>query len=106
MTDPYADYYYWSLDFPGMTRSQANELLNREKSRFGGVNGSPVDPGNFLTLHMDRETVEGLLFALKEHISHGSPDDRSAREAGIRSMVEEFENWLRFSSRGSQNNAK
>ena len=98
MTDVYSNYYYWGLDFPGMTRAEADALLNREKVRVGGINGLLVNPSIFLTQHMDKETVEALLSELKRGISEVLPENNSARHPGIRAMIEEFENWLQFAS--------
>ncbi|WP_433529540.1 hypothetical protein ACQPYA_25145 [Micromonospora sp. CA-263727] len=52
---------YWSVDIPGLTQEQAEALA----SRFPGLPGTAVDPRQWFTVHIDRETVEVLKRALE-----------------------------------------
>jgi hypothetical protein len=85
------DWHYWSLDLPGLTETQAVNLLGVVKGK-GLAEASIVDPRKFLTLHLDRVTVECLRDALKvvSNIS-GLPSGTNRVCAG---MMEDFGEWL------------
>jgi hypothetical protein len=55
---------YWSIDLPGLSRSSAEELLQVAQQEDLSVSGLLVDPALFLTLHIDRETVDAVCNAL------------------------------------------
>ena len=52
--------YYWGIDVPGLTADQAAALVVVVGDTFPDLQGLPVDPAEFLTLSMDRATVEIL----------------------------------------------
>ena len=53
--------FYWGVDVPGMTADQASWVVSTIKG--GGLRLQPirVDPAVFLTLNLDRESVEALV---------------------------------------------
>jgi hypothetical protein len=51
----------------------------------------PADPAIFLTLHLDRPTVEALVRAAGSALS---AVDRGADAPVLRGMIEDFEEWL------------
>jgi hypothetical protein len=55
---------YWSVDIPGMTESQAHELLAWLAKSMPSLIGIPADPAKFLTVHMDRDSVNAIRHAL------------------------------------------
>jgi hypothetical protein len=77
---------YWSMDIPGLTRSQALEMSSILRDRWEGLNPNPVDPATFLTLHMDRESADVIRTAL----SKVSGESRLIAD-GLRELIEE---WL------------
>jgi hypothetical protein len=57
--------WYWSVDIPGLTEPRAAQLLAIVRAAgIEAVNGSAVDPSRWLTLHLDRSSVEALARAL------------------------------------------
>jgi hypothetical protein len=76
--------HYWSIDFPGLTAMDARRICDLVGHSGLAYDAIPVDPGSFLTLHMDRSTVELLVAALA-----GAQAD-----AGVQSMVEVLGEWL------------
>lgn len=76
--------HYWSIDFPGLTGVDAQricDLVRRSGLAYGGI---LADPDAFLTLHMDRSTVETLAEALAG----------ARTTAGVQSLRETFDVWL------------
>lgn len=63
---PRPDDPYWSLDIPGLTEDQAEQLLATVKEeQFGWFgSGTASDPSIWLTLHLDRATAQMLYDAL------------------------------------------
>lgn len=77
-----AGYPYWSIDVPGLDEEDAKELVLLAGERSG--NGATViDPSHWLTLHMDRETVEIIASAL-----------RQCGDEKAQSLLEEMDEWL------------
>lgn len=74
--------YYWSVDAPGLTAESA--ALLADMAIADGYAASTVDPGHFLTMHMDRGTVEILRDAL------------TARPGGTggQALLELLSDWL------------
>jgi hypothetical protein len=64
MKDADSSWPYWSVDLPGLSRSSAEQLLQVAQQEGLSVSGSLVDPALFLTLHIDRETVDAVCAAL------------------------------------------
>jgi hypothetical protein len=58
---------YWTVDFPGLNEAQANEIVQRGAEL--GFDGFTVDPALFLTMSIDRPTVEALSEALGDRAS-------------------------------------
>lgn len=79
--------FYWSLDIPGMTADQAPQVVAAVKG--GGLPLDPllVDPAIFLTLHLDRESVEAIVTALTESPSNAVGD-------GLRESLGDWLAWL------------
>jgi hypothetical protein len=104
VTDSYLNYYYWGIDLPGTTRSQASALLDAAKLNEWAKYGSLVDPSQFLTLHLDKQSVEMLLSALQSVAGAGLPEDNLVFAAGIRAMIEELQNWTAFAATDAPGN--
>lgn len=60
-----ADDAYWSVDLPGLKESGAALLIERAAEFGVSDGGTAVDPQRWLTLHMDRETVEEIAEGLR-----------------------------------------
>ena len=58
------DWPYWSVDLPGLSRAQAQELLEMAERAGMPAGGTAVDPESLVTLHLDRATVESLVRVL------------------------------------------
>ena len=76
---------YWSVDIPEMTRYQAQELLTLLAKSNPTLHGIPVDPAKFLTIHMDRDSVNAIRHALA-----GDPIENSITEG----LIEIIDEWL------------
>jgi hypothetical protein len=75
---------YWSIDIPGLTESQADELLALARANDFG-DGVAVGPREWLTMHLDRGSVQTLLDALLRHAEAG---------ADVGGLAEEMQEWL------------
>ncbi|MFE5570658.1 hypothetical protein ACFQ68_37085 [Amycolatopsis japonica] len=76
--------FSWSIDLPDLTADEASQAVSAIKGR--GLASDPllVDPAVFLTLHLDRESVETLLTGLAA----------GPANAVSNSLKESFEEWL------------
>lgn len=75
---------YWSVDLQGLDEAGATVIVGVAESLPGVIGGQAVDPRTWLTLHLDRDTVESLAAAL-----------RAAPSTTIgASMFQEFDEWL------------
>ena len=84
-------YPYWSLDIPGLTEGQAASLRERLAGEFEyGV--IVADPRHFMVQGFDRVSVETLVRSMRAALATGGISDADA--AGVRSMLEIFEEWL------------
>jgi hypothetical protein len=85
---------YWSIDLPGLGPEQAQELIElAEQAGMLSWGGSIVDPGQFLTFHLDRDSVDGLYRAL----AFAQANRKSSAEADfpeISAILEEMKEWL------------
>lgn len=63
--------YYWSIDLPGMTSDQVPLVVSAVEEAVTDLQAIPVDPEGFLTLSLDRDTVEALMAGLAE--AEGGP---------------------------------
>jgi hypothetical protein len=79
--------FYWSLDIPGMTADQALQVVSAIKARGLAPDALLVDPANFLTLHLDRESVEAIAAGLAEVRSNPVSN-------GLRESLEDWLTWL------------
>jgi hypothetical protein len=93
MKDADSSWPYWSIDLPGLSRSSAEELLQVAEQESLSASCSLVDPALFLTLHIDRETVDAVCTALSRvdwpDAAAGQP--ASAIVNGFRELLQE---WL------------
>jgi hypothetical protein len=80
----------WALDVPGLTRADADELVSLIRNTGVSAYASAVNPAAFLTLHLDRGTVESLVRA----ISPGAADDGSSGLVILEGLVEILSDWL------------
>ena len=90
--------YYWGIDLPGLTETQATSLLAAARQETWGGLGYLVDPSTSLTLHLDRGSVEILLSALRSATGGGFPGVDKDLDAGVRSLIEIFEDWTEFTT--------
>jgi hypothetical protein len=58
------DWPYWSVDLPGLSQAQAVEMISAAERAGLPSGGAAIDPREFLTMHLDRRTVEDLHHAL------------------------------------------
>ncbi|MFE3514448.1 hypothetical protein [Streptomyces sp. NPDC059166] len=79
-----ADRPYWSIDMPGLDEHRAAELAGLVRRSDAGIMATPVDPRFWLTLHLDRETVEVIREALAA----------APATAVTAALVESFDEWL------------
>jgi hypothetical protein len=82
---------YWSVDIPGLREEEARQLLQWASANRAGWfgNGTAVDPREWLTLNLDRESVQMLLDALR-----AAPNLAPGADA----MAEDFADWLASTS--------
>lgn len=81
---------YWSVDLPGLSREQAEGLLEFAERRMS-LSGSTIDPSCFLTLHLDRDSVQSLSDALGSGRSSGIGGSTKEVVVGI---LEVLNDWL------------
>jgi hypothetical protein len=84
---------YWSIDLPGLSHSAARKLLQIAVGEGLAEAGSLVDPGQFLTLHIDSQTAMAVSVALTEALSLRDPSSEAGVLA-IRGFKEELQEWL------------
>jgi hypothetical protein len=75
--------HYWSIDFPGLNGVDAQRICDLVRESGLAYDGIPADPDGFLTLHMDRSTVETLAEALA----------RARTTVGVQSLSETLDVW-------------
>lgn len=83
--------FYWSLDISGMTTKQGLQVVSAIKASAPFLDVLLVDPTKFLTLHLDRESVEAIVEGLAG--VRLNPVNGSLRES-----LEEWLTWLGGSS--------
>lgn len=76
--------YYWSIDFPGMTSEQVPLVASAVEKAGIDLQVIPVAPEGFLTLSLDRDTVEALMAGLAE----------AERGPVLDGAMEVMEDWL------------
>jgi len=82
--DEEADFPYWSIDMPGLDERRAAELADLVRRSDAGIVPTLVDPRLWLTVHLDRETVEVIRDALAS----------APATATTAALVESFDEWL------------
>jgi hypothetical protein len=83
---PGTDYdRYWSVDIPGLTELEAHRLLRWVETESVGwhAKGTALDPRVFLTLHLDRASVQMLYDDMMRSPVRSAPG-----------IAEELEGWL------------
>ena len=83
--------YYWCVDLPGLTRAEARAVVRFARDNTKTLGPSVVDPRSWFTAHLDRDTVLGLVEALRRAQSLDHVPSR---------MLEHFEDWLAYSEPG------
>ncbi|RZU16409.1 hypothetical protein EV645_3973 [Kribbella rubisoli] len=83
-----ADDVYWSIDFPGIDGARAQAIVDSAEQLGLASGGIVADPDDYLTLHLDRDTVESLIVALADVEAIG----RSA-ESTVRGVLDILNEW-------------
>ncbi|MFG3702849.1 hypothetical protein ACGF5C_34070 [Micromonospora sp. NPDC047620] len=91
--DRYRPEEFWTLSTTSMTQQEAEEAAQLIRERFPEVFANAVDPGDWMTLHLDRTTAEMLRDAVAMFVSAGG-------DAG--NMLEEFERFLAIANAGDR----
>lgn len=87
--------YYWAVDLPGLSRMDAESIIDLAQQRGFAAGVSTVDPSESMTLYLDRDTVTDLADILRSVGQPGQPKHP---------MLENFEHWLAYSdSKAPQN---
>jgi hypothetical protein len=87
MTDASPSDSYWSVDIPGLTEGQAKAIADNSEGLGYFGTGHAVDPHRWLTMHMDRWTVEFLERAVNDLLKR----DVLAEGGGL---LETYRGWL------------
>ena len=80
------DSRYWSVDIVGLTKEGAEGVVEFAGSTQEVVGASIVDPDVWLTMHIDRSTVEELVIALS--------DNRRTSPTACAGILEWMREWL------------
>jgi hypothetical protein len=82
---------YWSVDLPGLDEKEANDLLALAEQAGIGSGGSTVNPGLFLTVHLDADTVKSLARVLNDACTGKMVDAEAAEEvSGLSEILQEW----------------
>jgi hypothetical protein len=84
---------YWSVDLPGLSRSNAQQVLETAERSGLSFGGTLVDPAQFLTLHLDGPTVE----AVHAVLARGQESAQIANNSDavtVNGFTELLEEWL------------
>ncbi|HEY2742886.1 MAG TPA: hypothetical protein VGI69_11985 [Gaiellaceae bacterium] len=86
--------HYWSLDVPGLTGAEARQIVEWVEANSAGWFGkaSPLDPREWLTLHLDRESAKTL------HVALTGIDEPNGSGQGLTEAIRE---WLQWSAADS-----
>jgi hypothetical protein len=82
---------YWSVDIPGLTEDQAVSLQERLAGEFER-DVVIISPRHFMVRGFSRASVRLLVSCLRAGLAAGGMSDEN--EAGAKSMLEDFEEWL------------
>jgi len=80
----------WAVDMPGLTRLDAHELVRFVRDSGVTEFATAVDPADFLTLHLDYDTVRSLLQAISPRGDPAAPGE-GVSLAGLSEVLAE---WL------------
>jgi hypothetical protein len=80
----------WALDIPGLGRSDAERLASFVRDSGVSEFATAVDPGDFLTLHLDRDTARSLLQAISLRDDPG----RRVNAVSLEGLSEVLTEWL------------
>lgn len=95
MNDHEKDWPYWSVDLPGLTRAQAQSLVEIAERTGMPAGGTVVDPASFATLHLDRATVESLVRVLDAARTNHLTFD-TADIGIVTGVLEVLQEWIRM----------
>jgi hypothetical protein len=76
---------YWSVDIPGMTRAQLQDLLAWLAEAHPSLHGIPADPKEVMTVHLDRDSVQVIRQALA---------GLSVSDAIAKGLIEVIDEWI------------
>ncbi|MCU1526948.1 MAG: hypothetical protein JWP75_711 [Frondihabitans sp.] len=63
---------YWSIDIPGLTEREARSVVEHLPTLGIEGEGIMVDPRFFVTVHLDRDSAQAILEALR--MAQGDPN--------------------------------
>jgi hypothetical protein len=71
-----ADERFWSVEVPGLSKEEAGQLAAFARTRELGWFGSAdlIDPGAFLTLHLDRDSAQMVYDGLMANPATATPE--------------------------------
>ncbi len=90
MTDAPGQEPSWALDVPVLTRFDAQELVSFVRRSGVSEFATAVDPADFLTLHLDYDTVRSLLQAISPR---GNPASQG-EGVSLEGLSEVLAEWL------------
>jgi hypothetical protein len=93
MTESEIDWMYWSVDIPGMSEAQAQQVGGFAEGAGIGVGATVVEPKLFMTLHIDRSTVSSVMSALEAALS-GTSSSGAADLRVMSGILEAMQEWL------------
>lgn len=82
----------WSVDLPGLTEENAEEIVEWARARNIAFGPSVVDPNYAYTMHADFSTIEGLLAACEIALSAAVLSPQMSMV--VQGMQESFSEWL------------
>ena len=86
---------YWSVDLPGLSEANARRLLSWAATEGVALDGIAVDPVETFSVHMDAETVAGLLASLEIALRSGELPATQAEVA--RGIADQLRDWTSYS---------
>jgi hypothetical protein len=81
------------MDIPGLTQEGAEHLLVAASRAEIGDGGTAVDPSDFLTIHLDRSTVEGFLGAF-DALQPGLESLQESDRWAISGILDTMREWI------------
>jgi hypothetical protein len=83
---------YWSVDAPGLDEAGADALVRYATGIASVVGASAVDPSQWLTRHLDADTVMMLVRALDGALASESLSIEDAW--GVTQILDDYRTWL------------